>query len=148
MYPILAYYKCTECLEYVKYTDAYADNPVTAATFYRCRPRNVKSKVRVKYVGCLCEYCENLQLKIEAINCIKPGTFKETYELPHSTMCPKPTGWAYHRPECIEQTCDTCGVNLLDIKLASLLDDTSGIVELVGNGRNHAPVTQTRLQNR
>ena len=56
--------KCTECLEYVKYTDAYADNPLTAATFYRCRPRNVKYKVRVKYVGCLCEYCEKLQLKI------------------------------------------------------------------------------------
>ena len=83
VYPILAYYKCTECLEYVKYTDAYANNPVTAATFYRCRPRNVKYKVRVKYVGCLCEYSEKLQLKIEAINCIKPGTFKETYELSH-----------------------------------------------------------------
>ena len=60
---------------------------------------------------------------------MKPGTFKDVYELSHSTMCPKPTGWAYHRPEYIARTCDKCGIHLLDVKLASLLDDTSGIVE-------------------
>ena len=77
VHPIVAYYKCTEFHENVKYTEAYLDNPVSAAMFYRCRPRNVKSKMQAKYVGCLCEYCENLQLNIEAINRIKPGTFKE-----------------------------------------------------------------------
>ena len=88
----------------------------------------MKTKAQAKYVGCLCEYCENLQLKIEAINHVKPGTFKDLYELSHSTMCAKPTGWAYHRPECITRTCGKCGVHLIDVKLAPLLD-TSGIVE-------------------
>ena len=118
--------QCTIGNLYVKYTEAHPDN-----LFYRCRPRNVKTKAKAKYMGHLCEYCENLQLKIEAINHIKPGTFKDTYELSHNTiiLCTKSTGWAHHRPECIARTCDKCRVHLFDVKLAALLDDTSCIVE-------------------
>ena len=39
------------------------------------------------------------------------------------------TGWAYDRLEGIARTCNKCGVHLLDVKLASLLDGTSGILE-------------------
>ena len=39
------------------------------------------------------------------------------------------TGWEYDRLEGIARTCNKCGVHLLDVKLASLLDDTSGILE-------------------
>ena len=91
----------------------------------------MKTKAKAKYMGRLCEYCENLQLKIEAINHIKPGTFKDTYELSHSTiiLCSKSTGWAHRCHECIARTCDKCRVHLFDVKLTSLLDDTSGTVE-------------------
>ncbi len=104
VHPIVAYYKSTECREYVN-TEAYPDNPVSAAMFYR--PRNVKCKVPAKCVGCLCEYCENLQRKIEAINRINKEHSR--IHISYRTMCPKSTGWAYDRPEYIARTCDKYG---------------------------------------
>ena len=41
----------------------------------------MKVKSEAKYIGCLCEYCENIQLKLDAINYHQPGAFKDLYAL-------------------------------------------------------------------
>ena len=76
---------------YEKYTKTHPEQPVSA-TFYLHRLVHVKDKSSAKYVGCLCEYCENITLKIHAVKKLKPGTFRNEYHLAACTLCDKPTG--------------------------------------------------------
>ena len=77
--------QCTIGNLYVKYTEAYPDKPVSSAIFYRYRPR---------------------QLKMEAINRMKPGTYKDVY----IARCARNLQGGHttarnalddHRPECL-----------------------------------------------
>ncbi|KAJ8046204.1 hypothetical protein HOLleu_04813 [Holothuria leucospilota] len=108
---------------HTEYNKLHPDNKVSAAMFYKLRPKNVKTRSEGKYIGCLCEYCENLQLKIDVINNQQPGAFKDLYDLSQSTMCEKPQGSKFNDLSCITRKCDECGVDKMDDKLEILLKD-------------------------
>ena len=112
---------CSLAQLYEKYTKAHPENPVSATIFYMHRPIHVKCKSAAKYNGCLCEYCENINLKIQAINRLEPGTFKDEYDLAACTMCAKPNSLKFNRPQCIRRKCDKCGLTNLDGNLAKVL---------------------------
>ncbi|XP_071507484.1 uncharacterized protein [Diadema antillarum] len=108
---------------YQKYTKAHPDNPVSAGMFYSYRPKHVKTRGQAKYIGCLCEYCENINLKIQAINSLHKGTFKDGYDVVKATMCPKPPEWDFNHHSCISRKCKKCGVDMLDQRLQPILAD-------------------------
>lgn len=51
-----------------EYNQTNPDQQVSFSSFVALCPRHVKTKQQAKYVVCLCEYCENSQLKVNAIN--------------------------------------------------------------------------------
>lgn len=98
----------------------HPDHRVGAATFHRLRPSHVKLKSQAKYVGCLCEYCENVRLKINSINHQQPGTFSGLYDISHHTLCEKAPECEFHDPSCIKRDCESCGVDKICDKLLEI----------------------------
>ena len=109
---------------HAKFNKAHPENQVCASIFYKYRPRYVKTKKEAKYIiGCLCEYCENIELKVLCINRHMPGIFKDVYDISASTMCRKESNQKFHHPDCINRKCEACGVHKLDAVLEPLLAD-------------------------
>lgn len=104
---------------YKIYTLENPDHRIGTTSFYRLRPKHVKLRSQAKYIGCLCEYCENINLKMSLINHTQPGTFRNLYDVSDSTMCSKPIDSEFHIPACIKRECGECGVNQLDHKLSA-----------------------------
>ncbi|XP_072172303.1 uncharacterized protein [Diadema setosum] len=94
-----------------QYNKTYPDQQVCSSSFYALRPKHVSTKRQAKYHGCLCEYCENLQLKLEVLANVKLRT---VYDVANATLCPKPSASAFHRPTCLERKCGNCGIHKLD----------------------------------
>ena len=92
------------------------------------RPVHVKDKSGAKYEGCLCEYCENISLKVQAINKLQPGTFRNEYDLAACTMCEKPSGEKFFRPQCIQRKCRKCGIAKLDEKLQGIMSQRNKVI--------------------
>ncbi|PIK36573.1 hypothetical protein BSL78_26595 [Apostichopus japonicus] len=109
------------------YNKCYPDGQVSFSTFSKLRPSHVKTKQQAKYSGCLCEYCENIQLKINSANAQLSAIdahsqhVKDPYALTSFTLCEKSTGEEFHKLICIMRECDTCGVDKIDTHLAPLL---------------------------
>ena len=66
-------------------------------------------------VGCLCEYCENVNLKIESIDKVAESSGKNVklnnkYAMLDLTMCKKAEDDQYQDIACIKRTCKNCGV--------------------------------------
>ena len=97
---------------------------ISRAMFAKLRPKSVRSFTKNTYSACLCDQCANLELKIEAWNRFaKKMDHADFYlgrisEVSSLTMCPKTEGCKYHPRNCIERTCDDCGVTNLDVLLA------------------------------
>ena len=119
---------CTIAQLYEHYTKAHPEHPVSATTFYMQRPVHVKDKPGAKYVGCLCEYCENISLKVQAINKLQPGTFRNEYDVAACTMCKKPSGEKFFRPQCIQRKCRKCGIAKLDEKLQGIMSQRNKVI--------------------
>lgn len=73
--------------------------------------------------GCLCEYCENVNLKLTVINRLQPGCVKDAYELISYTVCDKAVDMQFNQPACIKRTCIECGVDKLDSKLRPIVKE-------------------------
>ena len=87
----------------------------------------------MKYRGCLCEYCANVELKIEAINNIchqhrMPSIYQSIYKLNQSTLCPRRQDSRYNQRKCVYREFDHCGVNNIIHQLQPLLDVQQGMV--------------------
>ena len=116
---------------HTKYNIAHPQNKVGASSFYAHRPKHVKTKREANYIGCLCEYCENIELKVKCINhnTSGPRSIKDVYGISNSTMCPKQSGQPFHHPDCLQRKCVKCGVNELDVVLQPLMEDPDKILE-------------------
>lgn len=109
-----------------KYNQTNPNQQVSLSSFAALRPHHVKTKQQAKYVGCLCEYCENVQLKVNAINVhlsaisARGEHVKDIFQLSNITLCPKSdSADQFYHPSCIKRECDKCGIRLL--KESSLL---------------------------
>ena len=73
-------------------------------------------KQQAKYIGCLCEYCENVALKTLVIKQVQPSTItiKTGYDLINKTLCSKRAGQTFHDARCIRRHCEKCGISLLE----------------------------------
>ncbi|XP_033098535.1 uncharacterized protein LOC117102392 [Anneissia japonica] len=88
--------------------------------FYELRPSHIKTVGTMKYRGCLCEYCTNIDLKVTAINNIAhrwnmPSPLQGVYDVARLSMCLKEG--QYHKPACIARECVDCGTSQLKCHL-------------------------------
>ena len=115
------------------YTDFRSSNPnvkMGLSKFAAMRPQHIKLRSQVKYRGCLCEYCANMEHKITAINRVAhrhnlKSPLTTVKSLSKITLCDKGDS-QFHKIECIERRCSQCGVNKITERLQNLLDAEHG----------------------
>ena len=118
----------TTAVLYKHYTQANPDKPVCPSLFYKHRPKHVRYKQQAKYIGCLCEYCENVALKIQVIKQIQPSiNIKTGYDLVNKTLCAKRADQTFHDACCIRRQCEKCGISLLEDALGQYAENKDTI---------------------
>ncbi|CAC5398487.1 Fibropellin-3 [Mytilus coruscus] len=99
--------------------------------FCELRPKNVLTQGHRKLYQCLCEYCENVKLKLIAINRFMAHDhpelkFTDEFDAVNKTLCPKLEAERFHKRDCIDRKCAECGTS----KLRNMLD---GVMEIEEN---------------
>ena len=88
-----------------------------------------------KLFQCLCEYCENIKLKLTSLNKLVEQSgrldlkINDIYEAVDGTMCGKEKEERYHKLSCIDGKYDQCGTNLLKEKLKPIFNDEVSVVK-------------------
>ena len=65
----------------------------------------------------LCEYCENVNLKLQAINKLadtlnrKKLKMLDKYQAVDQTLCNKADGIRFHELKCVDRECNNCGTS-------------------------------------
>ena len=89
------------------YDECYCEhaNKVSFAIFKRHRPANILPFTSHKYIECLCEYCENVDLKLKALNAttLPYLRIQDRYSASRLTLCLKENG-KYTR-KCLDREC-------------------------------------------
>lgn len=97
------------------------ENPamkVGLSTFAALKPTHVKHRHLITYRGCLCEYCQNVELKMAAINKLaNHSIFKDIYDFNAATLCERADNQPFHKLPCIQRQCGNCGTSKLDAVL-------------------------------
>lgn len=90
------------------------DNPVCLSLFKSLRPKNVKLAKTEKLNQCLCEVCQNMQLKLQAVNphLAQEKRLRSLYDVILSMLCS--TDAAFHDLKCLRLQCEDCGIKKLD----------------------------------
>ena len=89
------------------------------STFCRLRPSNLVPMKFNKLSQCLCEICENLNLKLEAI---KTKIFFSKNDILLASLCNK-AGILENERACIYRECDDCGILSIRHELEKALRD-------------------------
>ncbi|WAR17871.1 LOW QUALITY PROTEIN: hypothetical protein MAR_032465 [Mya arenaria] len=100
------------------YTRFRKQNPgvkVSLSSFKNHRPKEVLTMDKEKFRTCLCEYCLNIEFKLEAINraCsgenLKHLKLKDKFESIEKSMCEIKSGST--NKECYDRKCSSCGIH-------------------------------------
>lgn len=99
---------------YQNFQQYHPEVTASFSTFNRCRPKNVESTRKRPWIGCLCESCANIDLKLKALSqvaarcgsCIK---VKNKYEAVALTLYDKEEGAAFNKLKCVQRQCGSCG---------------------------------------
>ena len=92
----------------VAYRIFILENPKTKvgfSKFHSLKPKNIRARSKTPLISSLCCYCQNVNLKLQAINC--PGLTSE-YDLFNAFTCQKEPGNSLRRAECMYKTCQNC----------------------------------------
>lgn len=99
------------------------DNPgvkVARSTFAALRPKNVLTQSHAKLFQCLCEYCANVELKLEALNkSMYIAWLGDKYDICKITLCDHEG--KYPRIACVDRKCSSCGVGRVKSMLTKAL---------------------------
>ncbi|XP_072179230.1 uncharacterized protein [Diadema setosum] len=100
---------------HAKFLKMHPNTCLGFSKFSSLRPSHIKLRGAMKYRACLCEYCTNVQLKLDALKHIAlknhlVSPFQDVHSFVDVTMCPKPTGMKHHNLECTNRKCKECGV--------------------------------------
>lgn len=104
------------------YTTFSAENPdisISISKFMKLRPRNTLTMANNKRAQCLCEYCTNVEFKLQSLSRfmaqhqLGPLTPKDKYDISRMTLCPKVDGGVYKK-SCLDRQCQMCGIHLLE----------------------------------
>ena len=80
------------------------------STFCKYRPKNIKSQGFTKFNQALCETCENVDLKLKALNSVvRPPVAANKDGLLERVMCERHDEGRYFKPDCIHIKCQLCG---------------------------------------
>ena len=93
-----------------------SDFYMSFSTFCKLRPANVKLMTNRMFNQCLCEYCCNIELKIQQINQIaRNRLFKfhndDKYAAARLSLCNKQSS-EWYQNECLKRNCNNCGIIL------------------------------------
>ncbi|XP_071955998.1 uncharacterized protein [Antedon mediterranea] len=118
--------KVMECTMKTAYKQFKAEYPTVSLSFTKfstLKPANYKPVSKTKLLQCLCEYCINVTFKVESLyaKCIanKHAALKNKYEASSITVCEAPG--MFPKNECIDRTCDKCGVDVVSKHLQPLM---------------------------
>lgn len=112
---------------YKSFREEHPTFKVGRSKFAALRPKNVVTQRHANLYQCLCEYCANIDLKIEAIK-KELARHKKVHLLPAlgdkydtcaKTICEHEG--KYPRYLCVERKCPECGVGELETSLADAL---------------------------
>ena len=102
--------------------------------FAALRPKHIVTRNKRRREQCLCEYCENVNLKICQINKLAvtmecpEAKLQDVYDASSVTLCRKGEGQQFHDLKCLDRKCTVCGVGLLQKKFETLAQKTSALV--------------------
>lgn len=98
------------------YSEQKNSKKISRSTFHKLRPKTVLTANKTQLRQCLCEYCTNIELKLNAFKSMDiPKQYKDVYDLQNDSLCKK-VG-KYHNINCIERECQECGSSKLRSKL-------------------------------
>ena len=95
------------------------------STFCKMRPKHVVPRKLNRWCQNLCEYCENLQLKLMAVK--QNISYNSKYEIVGRTLCKDRVG--ENSRDCIERRCGSCGVQGLQDEMDERLQHLTGKIE-------------------
>ncbi|KAK7089483.1 hypothetical protein V1264_024849 [Littorina saxatilis] len=142
---------------FVAFKEDFPDVKLSITKFKKLRPKDVYPSTRIKKRDCLCEYCENTDLKLDALrrfsvqHNLDNMTYKDRYELNRDTLCPKIQG--EYKQACIDRKCLECGTSSVEVKLRPLLETHIAenvtfskweFINYVHNGVNKKKLGKTR----
>ena len=94
--------------------EQHPSQKMTFSSFAKLRPKNVLTYDHMMLNQCLCEYCQNIQIKVDVVKkaCLRiVGTLvnipSDKYDIMNATLCQKEG--KYHK-KCIDWKCEICGV--------------------------------------
>lgn len=94
-----------------KYLAEHPSCSVSLGKFAELRPKNVRKLSKAHREYCCCVYCVNVRYKLLTLSrSVKDTTKKKTSESQVSDifLCPKSDAARYHKPDCINGSCDDC----------------------------------------
>ncbi|MES9905398.1 MAG: hypothetical protein ABW168_22320 [Sedimenticola sp.] len=92
--------------------------------FKKLRPKHVLTANKTQLRQCVCEYCTNVDNKLELLNASNTTVkYTDAMHLVNDSMCAKESDEKHHAIKCIERTCPNCGVDLLHEKLTMACKD-------------------------
>ena len=86
------------------------ENPFSFSLFKSLRPKNVKLSHTEKLNQCLCEMCENVQLKTKTLNPHLPQErrLRSLFDVVRAMLCPSES--PFHDLKCLKLECPNCGI--------------------------------------
>lgn len=120
-------------------------NKVSFAVFKRHRPANILSFTSHKYVECLCEYCENVDLKLKALNVTTPPHLRiqDRYGASCLTLCQRENG--EYKRKCLDRECIDHRVTSLTHHLHTVLQADRDMPVVYYQWQREVVVGKTRL---
>lgn len=86
---------------------------ISKSVFYKLKPPHIKCQNKSRWSQCLCEVCEKIELKCEAIKKIaKSSLLKNRFEISDHSLCAK--SGKYNNKACIWRKCDDCDIDKFD----------------------------------
>ncbi|KAK7488546.1 hypothetical protein BaRGS_00020163 [Batillaria attramentaria] len=124
----------------LKHTFASHDKPMSSSwlrtqvalldevfAFAAMRPEDILPSTSCRKTDCLCEYCANMDLKLEALRLfvakkgLQGATHQDRHDLSRSTLCAKGVTGEYRRL-CLDRACVSCGTTAIENRLQPLLE--------------------------
>ena len=101
---------------YERYLKENEESEISFSSFVKLRPKNILPMDNHKYLQCHCEYCLNVQFKVESLNrfCISKGLDNiacDKYAMSNITLCKNDKNILI---TCIDRKCSSCGLSRFD----------------------------------
>ncbi|CAC5406234.1 unnamed protein product [Mytilus coruscus] len=111
---------------YDQYNNENPEKKISYAKFAQLRPKNVLPMSKQKYMQCLCEYCVNVDFKIESLKSFCSvhkidNIATDRYDLSRLTLCPKEGN--HYKKDCIDRNCGNCGLTKIDDAVTELIEN-------------------------